>query len=249
LFPSHDRQGGEVAYYLYEGEKIEKEDVLHIKLPNIIYQSNYGLSPLHSAIMVYTSSNNSYEANAWLLQNRGISGILSNKDANMPMLSEDQDILQGDWDLRTAGANKAGGIYVSSQSLDYLSLSMTPNDLRMIENKLSDLRTICSVYGMDSAMFNDPDNKTYSNRREAEVSMYTNVILPLSEFIYEQLSKWLIVDNFGIDGKIVMDKDSIPALSAPNLELSQKVVNEVNAGIITAEEARMILYPNLDENV
>jgi hypothetical protein len=46
----------------------------------------------------------------------------------------------------------------------------------------------------------------------------------------------------GVEWNII--RESIFELSQPNIELSQKIVNEVNAGIITPEEAKLLLYPN-----
>ncbi len=51
-------------------------------------------------------------------------------------------------------------------------------DLQLLESEKVTLRELCNVYGVNSALFNDPDNKTYNNMKEAKKEMLTQVVLP-----------------------------------------------------------------------
>ena len=225
---------------------IQPEDMLHIKFPNIVEETHWGLSPLYAAISVYESSNNIFEAEAHLHKNRGISGVLSNKDSNMPMLPKEQERLQQDWHRKAAGASNFGKMLITNASLEWLQVGMSPTDLMSLEGNLAKQRIICSIFGLDSSLFNDPANKTYNNRADAEKSMYTSVVLPLLDKINRSLSMWLLRKNFSIpDALIKADFSNVSVLNAPNLELSKKVLEEVKVGILSAEEARAILYPEM----
>ena len=70
------------------------------------------------------------------------------------------------------------------------------------------LRIICSSFGVDSALFNDPDNKTYSNREEAKKDYYNDVIIPIMNKVLEAI-------NYSYGMNLQIDVDGIQTLN-PN---------------------------------
>lgn len=231
--------------YSINGQIYLPSEVCHFKKPNILKQSDWGLSPLFAGQYAWEASGKTFEASAAIHDNRGVSGLLTPKDSSMPLRPGDQEKLQAEWNARTAGAHKFGEVHITTQAMDYTAVGMTPADLRLIEQNIEYLRYICSIYGLDSSLFNDPANKTYNNRKEAEKAAYTDVVLPLMQMVYEKLSDWLFPE-FNLSGyEMRVDKKAIALLNEPDGFLSQKVVNEVQAGILTPEEARAILYPEL----
>jgi HK97 family phage portal protein len=219
--------------------KYEAEEVLHIKFPNIVksgVDSLYGFSPLESAIMVYESSNNVFEAEASIFRNRGAVGILSNQDTEQPMLDDEQERVQSDWQEKTSGSHRFGKIIVTNSKVKYEQLAMSPNDLKLIEQSISKLRIICSIYGVDSSLFNDPENKTYNNRSEAQKAFYTDAVIPLANKIIKALNNWI-----GSDDKISLDTSKVEALRTINKDLSEKVINEYEAGLIDLQTAQNLL--------
>ena len=238
---------GKPKSYRYAGmsDVIPADQVLHIKFPNITARTNWGLSPLQAGQPAYEASNNIFEASASLHKNRGISGILSNSDSNMPMMPKEQEKLQQEWQDRTAGAHRFGKVYVTNASMKYLSMGMTSVEMQSIEGGMDKLRTICSLFGLDSSLFNDPANKTYANRSDAEKSMYTSVVMPLLDKINRNLSRF-VARNFGLENAlIVADYSQVAILRESEAAKSTKLLAEVSAGILTPAEARAMLYPEL----
>jgi HK97 family phage portal protein len=238
---------GDVLNYSinYLGLTIPPERMLHIKRPNILSNSNYGLSSLYSGQPIYTASNNTFEAGASIHKNRGASGVISPKDSNMPLTPDERQDMQRQLNEATAGASKTGMNYVSSVGVNFTGIGMNATDLRLIEFSIEHLRDTCSLFGVSSALFNDPANKTYNNMREAKAELYKDVLIPLASNIMGQLSEWLIQNAFGLDGTLVVDTDKVEALQEDADAKHQRVNASVSAGIITAEEARKILYPEL----
>lgn len=233
------------TYHISEFGEYEPGHILHIRLPNIIENSHWGLSPLYAGRAVYTASNNTFEAKAHILDNRGVSGILSAKDANVPMMPRDQEKLQKEFNKRTAGADKVGGIHITTAAMQYLDVGMSSKDLELIGHNIESLRDVCRIYGVDSSLFNDPANRTFSNQEQAKKSLLTDVILPVCKKVDNKLGPW-ILESFGLEKAVwSIDKDEIEILNRPDQELSTKLISEVAAGIITAEEAREKLYPEL----
>ena len=234
------------GYSVSSGGIIPAEDVLHIRFPNIVEDTNWGLSPLYSGQSVYTASNNTFTAKAAILENRGVSGILSAKDSNMPINPKDQKELQDNWNGRANGAQKFGGVHVTTAAMDYLDIGMSSSDLQLVEQNLENLRDVCRIYGVDSSLFGDPSNRTYSNQEQAKEAFYIDCILPLCKKVDNALGGWLLKDKFSVDGALwCVDVSQIGVLNKPEQELSTKLIGEVSSGIITIDEARAFLYPEL----
>jgi HK97 family phage portal protein len=163
--------------------RLEVDEVYNIHFANPVEPySHFGLSPLESAFDTVIASNNIFTAEAHIFKNRGISGLLTN-DSARPMLPDHKDEVQKQMNSDFGGADKANKVLVSTEKLRFVQVGMSPQDLEIIKNNLQKMRVITAIYGLDSALFNDPDNKTYSNRKEAEKSLYTNVCIPLCNYI------------------------------------------------------------------
>ena len=237
--------GRPIAYSISPHGVFQKEYVLHIAFPNIIEATNWGLSPLYSGQAIYTASNNNFTAKAAVLKNRGISGILTPKNADMPITPNEQERLQKEWARRTAGPGKFGEIHVTTSALDFLDVGMSSKDLELVAHNIELMRDICRIYGVDSSLFGDPQNRTYSNQEQAVEALYRDVCLPLCEKVDMSLSKFLL-PKFKIENAYWgAELEKVDILNKPQQDLSMKLIAEINAGIITAEEARNILYPEI----
>ena len=220
------------------------DEIIHIKFANIVNTGDkkihYGLSPLQAAYMAFSGSNDLFEAKGSIFKNRGVVGFLTN-ESDVPVLPKEKDQLQKDFDSETSGAWRFGKIAISNKKLKYVNVGMSPNDLKMIELNVADLRVLCSIYGVDSSLFNDPQNKTYSNRTEAEKAFYTNTVLPLTTKINRVINYEIISAIFRSGDKLTVYKNTIEALNIVNKDLSKKVIEELKSGIISVKEARELL--------
>lgn len=241
------RGNSQITSWMYEGRNIDPKNILHIKYPDVVGKTHWGAAPLRAGLMPYEQSNNTFAAGAALMKNRGASGVLSPKSADMALLPKQEEALQAALDGQIKGADKFGKVKFSGVPVDYTDIGLNSRELEINKSNLAMLRVICSLYGADSAMFNDPENKTYANREEAEKSFYRSVIIPLNQKIDKEFGQWLIGDTFKLPHQIVRDYSKIDIFAKPNFEMSQKLINEVNAGIITAPEARAILYPEMKQ--
>jgi phage portal protein BeeE len=120
--------------------------------------------------------------------------------------------------------------------------------LQILETGVVSLRAICNVFGLDSSLFNDPENKTYSNRTEAERSMYTNCIMPISNKLSESFTYFLCRNHFpNRHVRMRQDFSRIEALQQ-NFKEKADIYNMLkNSGIITANDVARAL--NLTESV
>lgn len=223
----------------------DRENIAHFKLFNPAYttieESNYGLSPIAVASMVIQSSNDRAEADAALLQNRGAIGMITDK-SQRPMLPDEARKVQEDWNNSTVGPHNFGKIKVTNKDLSYIQMAMSSADLQLIEKGVINLRSFCNLFGLDSSLFNDPENKTYNNRKEAEKAMFTNAIMPLSNKLSEVFTNFLCKNHFpGRNVTMRQDFSSIEVLQENFEEKARTYSLLKNSGIISANTAASAL--------
>lgn len=240
---------GILDYYEYQEfttiSKIYPEDIWHIKFNNPTgsdIDRLTGLSPLQSAMQIVESSNDIFEAEGHLFKNRGVSTILTN-DSDRPMLPKEKKEIQDQFDEQVGGAARYGKIRISTAKLRAIDIGLTPAQLQLSQNSIAKLRVICGVYGISPIIFGDNESSTYNNMQEAEKAMHLNVVLPLAEMITKELNG-LFQQYFKTKNKIVINKDSISAIKTINTDLHTMVREDVKAGIISVDDAKLILYPN-----
>ena len=202
------------------------EELEHIKMFNPSYDSvedSYkGLSVFQVAANVVQVGNDKWDAQGHLLQNRGMAGMLSDQ-SDRPMTEPEARQAQSSLDKRIAGTDKYGGVGITNKNLKYIPMAMSATDLQIVESGVITLRAMCNVLGLDSSLFNDPANKTFNNRLEAEKAMYTNVIIPLSDKIAAKHTNY-IVDNHYPEGNYRMRKDfsNVEALQSDKKSEAEK---------------------------
>ena len=101
---------------------------------------------------------------------------------------------------------------------------MSPTDLKLLEGILSDLRMLCSVYGMPSIIFNDTEKSTFNNYDTAVKTAYIDSYIPLANKIDAKLSTFLS-EKLGVDETIKVDLNSIEVIKAS----TNKVLQALNS--------------------
>ncbi len=224
---------GTVIKYTYNnpltGGRIDydTEDILHIKSSNIVNtegeEIKFGLSPLQAAWVVVESSNEKFNAEAWMFRNKGIIGFAST-DADIPMLEPERKRTQAAFDAAAGGSEKFNSIYVTNTRLKFTQTSMSPSDLKLLEGIVSSLRILCGVFGMPSQLFNDPASSTFNNVSEAKQTAFTDVYIPLANKIDASLSKFLS-ERLQVEEVIKVDLTSIEVIKASTNEVAQALNN------------------------
>ena len=80
-------------------------------------------------------------------------------------------------------------------------MGMSLTDLKLIENGVEDLRTICRIYNAPSQLFNDVAGTTFNNMNEAQKSFYNKAVLPNLDLWLRSFNNWFISDWSKHDNK------------------------------------------------
>lgn len=190
--------------------KIAPEEVIHMKYwtPNwAAGEILYGVSPLQAGRRVVTKSNASYDSSVSSFQNMGAYGFLSAGDGSKDTegLTEEQAVMIEERLAKKTGPKNRGKMLVTSASLKWQQMGMSPADLNIIESDKMDLRTICMLYHVPSELFGDAANKTYANTKEAGSAVYTNAVIPALTQFRDAFNAY-IYKRYG--GKIYIDFDT-----------------------------------------
>jgi HK97 family phage portal protein len=244
----------EVIYYVYNQNdkakvRIELEDMLHIKTTNIVHTNDeaafYGFSPLEAAFNLVVSSNEIFEAEAAIFKNKGIVGLLTN-ETEVPILNKERQRLQTEFNEEIGGADRFNQVHITSSKLKYIQMGMSPTDLKLLEGIINKLRLLCSVYGLNSVLFNDQANSKFDNMAEASRMAMINSYLPLGKKIDRSLSRFLN-QKLGTQEFIKIDEKKIDVLKVINTDLSEQILAQFEAGLIDQAQAQDALGWNNTE--
>jgi phage portal protein BeeE len=106
------------------------------------------------------------------------------------------------------------------------------------------LRAICNAYHVDSSLFNDPANKTFNNRKEAQKALWTDAILPEIYKTDQALNQWLTPQISKFENrnlKLCPELDNIEPLQQDMELLSDRLVKLRMSGIISGNDARKMI--------
>lgn len=204
------------VFQLWQNRRLSPEEILHERYwnPNwdINGQQHYGVAPLKAALRLLNRDNSSLESSASRFQNDGISGILHMK--GVPGQHEGENLAAEVRALKKTminewvGESNKGKMGISGYDMGWIPVGLTAEEMQQIENEKWNLRRLCSVWGVQSQLLNDPDNKTYANQEEAERSLTTRCAIPALTSFRDNFNRKLYKD-WGLKGKgMIVDYDA-----------------------------------------
>jgi HK97 family phage portal protein len=216
---------------------LSNESILHLKTFHPL-DDWYGMSPIEAAARTIDQNN---EAKAWsvsLLQN----GARPSGALITPGNLSDEQFYRTENQLNSkyAGAKNAGKPMLLEGGLDWKEMSLSPVDMSWLEGQKLSSREIAIAFGVPPELIGDSSNKTYSNYKEARQAFYTETILPLMDWLRDDLNRWL-TPLFGDNLYLDYDRDEIEALQEDRQSVWDRSIKAVVSGILTPNEAREAL--------
>ena len=186
--------------------------------------SVYGLSPLSAARQAVTGINDGSAHNVAVLQNGAKQEFVILVADGTP--EEDKEKIRKDWTERYTGPYNANKVIVTDEGfMKFEKLGYTMKDMDFANLQLSDMRKVYDVYGVNSESFNDPANKTMSNKRDAARSMYVDRVIPETDVFVDELNRWL-TPMFGDKNlMIIADLSEVDALNDEEDKVYERLNN------------------------
>jgi len=229
-----DRFNPILEYKYIESKEItvDKKDVIHIFNPSL---SNYfeELSPAIPLQEIIALNNSAITWNKNIAQSGGLPPfVIRAMGANKDQAQKIRD----EW-TNQSGANNSHLLKIISQSMEIEKMNDSPHDAEWNDALISTMRMIFMVLGMSSSLMNDAANKTYNNYHEARKSMYMENIIPLAELILSAITRKVQM-YYKDNPKLVIAREKIEAVQEERKAMIDRLVKAVDAGIMTANEAR-----------
>jgi HK97 family phage portal protein len=234
-----------VSHYIYtigsKKQNIQSEDVLHVYMFNPL-DDWYGMPPLRAAAMSLDQNNESKKWNVALLQNgaKPPGGFKTQHNLTDEQFNRLENKID---DMRISGGKSQRPIILEG-GLEWQDMGLTPTDMNWLEGQKLSAREIAIAYGVPPELIGDNSNKTYSNYKEARQAFYTETILPLMDWLRDEVNNWL-VPLFGDNLYLDYDKDEIEALQEDREAVWSRVKD---ANFLTIDEKRTAIgYEELGE--
>lgn len=235
--------GGYVYRVNGEKKKFEAEHVLHLKQFHPI-DDFYGLSTIQVAARSVDLDNAADSWNTSLLQNqaRPPGALMTEKNLTPDEFNE----LRKQFEEKYAGARNAGRPLILSGGLKWQQIGLSPTDMDWVKLKSITRLQICTAFGVPPELLGDHEHATYSNYQEARKGFYHETILPLLDFIRDELNAWL-TPRFGDRLYLDYDIDAIEAIQEDREKVWTMALDAVRTGVLTINEARNLMgYDDAD---
>lgn len=213
--------------------------VLHTKLFHPT-DDWYGLSPLQAASRNVDQSNEIQKWNVALMQNSGrpSGALVTDKEFSQ----EQFDRTQGQLREKFTGSQNAGLPMILEGGMTWMKLSLTPAELDWLGGDERTTRKICSAFGVPPELVGvmAKGGMNDSNFIQARKKLYLEKILPLMDFIRDDLNNWLTPlfdDGLHLD----YDRDDIEAIQEDRDIIWTRAAIAVKSSIPTVNEARLMV--------
>jgi HK97 family phage portal protein len=212
-----------------------KSRILHLKLFNPLHDW-YGLSPIEAAACAIDQHNSVASHNLALLQNGGRpSGALLLNSVKGGTTSQEQlDELRHSLRDMIEGEKNTGRVLLLEGEFVWQEMGLSPKDLDFIEGKNLSAREIAQAFNVPPLLVGIPGDSTFANYKEARFHLWEDTILPLLDYLMDELNLWLC-PQFGEGLRLDYNIDAIPALAARREEAWSKIAQ---ADFLTINEKR-----------
>lgn len=215
LNPSNNFYDKVLEYFFSWGQTqktIQPKNILHSKYYNPVGRM-YGLSPLSAGRRAVQSVNDADKWNASLLQNGAKPEYVIVVAEGTP--ETERKKLKKRFMDEYGGPHKQTSepIVTEEGFMKFESLGYTMKDMDWQNATLTNMRKVFDIYGVSGEVFNDPQNKTQSNKREAVRSLYTDRVLPEVESVKDEFKRWVLPMYSENNLTLVADTSGIDALN------------------------------------
>jgi len=199
-----------LGYWLDKGGTkypISKDDVIHWKRPNPVYDPINlghlrGLAPLKVGRRTLQENVDATASMDRMFKNDGSKGVLVNENIRWDQLDEEQkqDLIDT-IDSRINNNDVKGAVATLGGKWSYLDIAKRSIDETLLEGKKFTWQELCFLFKTPYELF---DGKTqYNNKIEAQKGWVSNTIWPNCKRLDEKMTKALAI-SFNLKGKVVI---------------------------------------------
>lgn len=216
--------------------KIRKNDMIHWKTPNLIFDAYtrdhlFGMSPLKPGNKFMTEDDSATDAAVAMQQNDGAKGALYNKQLGR-MDPEQKSRVDMMVNRKINNRSLKGAVTALEGDWGYLDMGQTGKEMELMDTRQAGFVRLCNLLGAPPMLF--ITDTTYDNVKQAEKAFVTNLVAPDCSSLRDEMNRSLLPD-FGLDKSYTHDID-ISMLPELQDEMSQMVTQLVAAYWLTPNQ-------------
>lgn len=187
-------------------------EVVWFRYPNPLDEFS-GLSPIAAARLSIDAGHGAIRSNMAVFdQGLQMAGVISPEDKSDRWPKEEVERLQELLSKRFKGVDKAHRVMVLSHAAKFSPVSLSPKDAQFVELMRWSKGEVATVYGVAPELIGDHEHATYSNFEQAEKSLWTDTLVPESEFLAEELTHQLVPLFPGEADLLELDRSQVSVL-------------------------------------
>jgi len=168
---------------VYTNETIKRENVIHFKIPNVLGKpQNYysGFSPLTPAKGLLEQVKSADVSQSAMFRNGGAQGIMFPDGGGefRDLKLEDLEAIKDAYKSSYAGENSRGKIAITNVPMKWINTAQSAVDMQLAQLQVINLRRICALFKIPSALLNDTEKSTFNNVQEAYKKLYIDAVIP-----------------------------------------------------------------------
>ena len=165
--------------------------------------------------------------------------VLSSKT---PFKKEIKEQLKADLKEFYSGADNAGKMMVLEGDISVLPLSLTPADIKLIENKHFTISEIARFLNIQKHLLNlDRGQGTYSNITQERLMLLQNTLMPYTVIIEEGINQKLLTEEEIANESYYFAFNTSEMLKITPEDQATYMINLYKENIVTLEEVRATL--------
>lgn len=216
---------GQIDRYIYNPgggkakQEVDPEFILRLPMFHPT-DERYGLSPLEAASRPVDLGNQGRTWNFNLLRNSARPPGGFKYPGNLT--DEQYERAKKEVEDSYSGPDNAGRPMVMEAGAEWMDFGLSPTDMDWKSGQEMSTRDICKVYNVAPELVGDSSNKTYSNYKEARIALYHETVLPLMDWLVDELNNWL-TPLFGDGAVLGYDLDAIDALRQDQCQMVERL--------------------------
>lgn len=239
-------------------EKIPPHLILHSK-ENSIGCSNIlkGASRLTSQTKPMSNLIAVYEARNIIYTKRGALGAFVTKkqddSGTVAFTPKEKDEIRKEYESTYGVTDGRSPAMIINQPSDFLRMNMSISELEPFEETLVDACQIAGAFEIPSELIPRKDHSTYSNQRECEAKVYSNVVIPKAKEFCSSMTSFMGLDSSGLYldvdfSHIDVLKDGFKKEQESKEVVSRRCKEEYLCGVITLNDWRAQIGESRREN-
>ncbi len=256
--------------YKIDKLELKPENVIHFRGYSPL-DARWGMSPMESLRELLSEDRQATQYREQLWRNGARASGYLERPVEAPQWSpEGKERFRAGWQAQyTGGATGAGGTPILEDGMKYVPASTNPKDAQWIEGRKLTREEVTSAYHIPLTLVGILDHATYSNISEQHKMLYQDTLGPTLQMIQQELALQLFPDFGDVEGLYVefniaeklrgnfeeqaqqmqtsvggpwMTRNEARArANLPQLPDGDQLINPLNLGAVTAEEAKLPL--------